>query len=134
MPALPWIHVSATEPVATMTVMATRLPLRSYRHIPGFLRWTWRIRSQPADADGLVGYSLDARPLRRTFWTVSAWTSDAAMEAFVRQDAHASAMAAIRPHMGRSAFVRWTAAPEDLPLRWDDVRRRVEDKRRAKSP
>ncbi len=131
MPALPWIRTSSAPPGAELVVLATTLPLRSYRHIPGFLRWTWRIRGQLAEADGLVGYSLDARPLRKTFWTVSAWTSGAAMEAFVRQNPHAAAMAVIRPHMGRSAFVRWTVTTDDLPLRWGNVRRRIEDKRRA---
>ena len=134
MPALPWIRIAGPEPGAELTVMATRLPLRSYRHIPGFLRWTWRIRRQLAASDGLVGYSLDAHPLGKTFWTVSAWTSEAAMYAFVRQDPHAAAMAAIRPHMGRSAFLRWTATPDDLPLRWGDIRRRVETSKRVTGP
>jgi quinol monooxygenase YgiN len=125
MPALPWIRVSAVEPGTELTLMATRLPLRSYRHIPGFLRWTLRIRGQLASAPGLAGYSLDANLLRKTFWTVSAWTSQAAMDEFVRRDPHAAAMAAIRPHMEKPAFVFWTGTPEELPVRWNDVRERV---------
>jgi hypothetical protein len=54
--------------------MGSRLPLRSYRDIPAFLLWTLRIRRQLAGTAGVVGYALDAHLLRKTFWTVSAWT------------------------------------------------------------
>ena len=138
MPPLPWSRISTVDPGTEVTVVATRLPLRSYRHIPGFLRWTLRIRRQLAQGpsgpgsgaatSGLVGYSLDAHLLRKTFWTVSAWTGQAEIEAFVHQDPHAAGMVAIRPHMGESTFVFWTATAEDLPIRWADVRRRVEAK------
>ena len=125
MPPLPWSRISTVDPGTEVTVMASRLPLRSYRHIPRFLRWTLRIRRQLSGAPGLVGYSLDAHLLRKTFWTVSAWTGQAEIEAFVRQEPHASGMAAIRPHMGQPSFVFWTARAEELPIRWADVRTRV---------
>lgn len=106
-------------------MVATKLPLRSYRHIPAFLRWTWRIRGQLAHAEGLVGYSLDAHIVRKTFLTVSAWTTQAAIEQFVHGDPHAAGMTAIRPNMRPSAFAFWTAEPDELPLRWDEVRSRL---------
>jgi hypothetical protein len=55
MPALPWVEARAVEPDIEYVVMASRLPLRAYRFIPGFLRDTLRIRSQLAQADGLIG-------------------------------------------------------------------------------
>lgn len=130
MPALPWFQASTADSGTELTVMASRLPLRAYRHIPGFLRWTMRIRGQLAGAPGLVGYSLDARLLRKTFWTLSAWTSREAIEAFVRMDPHEAAMTAIRPHMGEPTFAFWTATPQDLPLRWDEARVRIYEKLR----
>ena len=132
MPALPWSRVSTADQGTELTVMASRLPLRKHRHIPGFLRWTWRIRAQLAHAPGLVGYSLDAHPLGKTFWTVSAWTSREALEAFVHQDPHGVGVAAIRPHMKRSSFVFWTARPEDLPVKWGEVRHRIDAQANAK--
>ena len=130
MPALPWLRVSTADPGTELTVMAARLPLRSYRHIPRFLRWTLRIRHQLSDAPGLVGYSLDARLFRKTFWTLSAWTSQEPLEDFVGLDPHKPAMAAIRPHMREPAFVFWTVKPEELPLQWDDARSRINEKLR----
>ena len=134
MPALPWFTISAPDPAAELVVMASRLPLRGYRHIPGFLRWTLRIRGQLAEAPGLVGYSLDAKLFRKTFWTLSAWTSGEAMEDFVRQDPHQSAMTAIRPHMGETTFAVWTATPGELPIPWKEARRRVDERRHHRRP
>ncbi len=131
MPALPWSRTAAVEPATELTVMASRLPLRHHRHIPGFLRWTLRIRGQLSEAPGIVGYSLDAQVLRKTFWTLSAWTGQDAMEAFVRADPHRTAMAAIRPHMGQPTFVFWTVPASDLPPAWGDARRRIEDRLRS---
>ena len=127
MPPLPWTPISTVEPGTELTVMASRLPLHAHRHIPGFLRWTLRIRRQLARSHGLVGYSLDAHLLAKTFWTVSAWTGRAEIGAFVRQEPHASGMAAIKPHMGEPSFVFWTATADELPIRWEEVRQRVEE-------
>lgn len=134
MPALPWFRISTVDPATELTVMASRLPLRHYRHIPGFLRWTLRIRGQLSGAPGLVGYSLDAHLFRKTFWTLSAWTGQDAMEAFVRADPHAEGMAAIRPHMAESTFVFWTVTAGELPVTWDEARRRIEKRRQAPGP
>ena len=128
MPALPWFRISTVDPGTELTVMASRLPLRHYHHIPGFLRWTLGIRGQLSEAPGLAGYSLDAHLFRKTFWTLSAWTGQEAMEAFVHAEPHRSAMAAIRPHMGRSTFVFWTVTAAGLPVPWNEARRRVEEK------
>ncbi len=128
MPSLPWFRVSTAEPGTELTVMASRLPLRRHRHIPGFLRWTMRIRRQLSDTPGLVGYSLDARLVRKTFWTLSAWASREELEAFVRTNPHRTAMDDLRPRMGQPTFAFWTVSSEDLPLRWDDARRRIDEK------
>jgi hypothetical protein len=40
MPALPWIQVGEADAYATCIVMASRLPLRTYRRIPSIIRAT----------------------------------------------------------------------------------------------
>ena len=126
MPALPWKTTSVVDPATECTVMASRLPLRHHRHIPAFLRWTLRIRRQLARSPGLVGYSLDARLLRKTFWTVSAWTGRPELARFDGADPHRSATRAIAPHMERSTFVMWTCPAADLPVAWPEARRRLQ--------
>jgi hypothetical protein len=59
----------------TGIAFASRLPLRRYRDIPGFLRDTRTVRAQLREAPGLAGYSLRAQFLRKTFWTLSLWES-----------------------------------------------------------
>ncbi len=125
MPALPWISVRPVDPGTECIVMASRLPLRSYLRIPAFLVWTSRIRRQLATTPGLVGYALDARLLRKTFWTVSAWTGRAELGRFNRTDPHRAATDTIRRGMLPSTFVVWTVRAAELPIHWDEVRARI---------
>jgi hypothetical protein len=73
MPALPWVQRETIDPDATYIAMASRLPLRRYRSVPGFLRDTMVIHRQLAGTAGLIGYTLNAELARRTFWTFSVW-------------------------------------------------------------
>jgi hypothetical protein len=111
---------------ATYVVMASRLPLRRYRRIPSFIRATLRIRRQLATAEGLVGYSLNAKLLSKTFWTLSAWRNQEALDRFARADPHRSLIAAIRPHMNRTTFVTWTSTGSDVPVKWETAREHVD--------
>jgi len=126
MPALPWFSVGTPDPDADVIVMASRLPLRSHGDLPRFLGQTWRVRSQLARSPGLIGYSLDAHLLAKTFWTVSAWQSRPDLGSFERTSPHAAAKDALRPAMMPSTFVMWTSRPEDLPITWPEVRDRLE--------
>ena len=127
MPALPWVTGSPVDAGHECVVMASRLPLAHYRHIPGFMRATMQIRRQLAAADGLVGYALDATLLRKTFWTMSAWQSQEALDAFSHANPHSARIAAIRPRMRPTTFVFWTCRASELPISWTEVRRRVEE-------
>jgi len=126
MPALPWIHVETADDHADLTVIASRLPLRSHRHIPRFLGHTWQVQRGLARSPGLVGYSMDARLLGKTFWTVSAWKKRPDLGAFDRSSPHRTAKDAIRPAMLPSTFVLWTCRADALPITWQEVRHRVE--------
>ena len=98
-PPLPWRASTPVDPAATYAVAITRLPLARHRRIPTVMRQTVRIVRALSRADGLVGYSLKADLIRKTFWTVSAWTSEAALQAFARSDVHGEAMTRVGPHM-----------------------------------
>jgi hypothetical protein len=52
MPALPWTQRQAVDPGRTYLAMASRLPLRRRRSIPGFLRDAMAIRRQLAPGSG----------------------------------------------------------------------------------
>lgn len=127
MPALPWTTGTTVDPDHECVIMASRLPLARYRHIPRFLAATMKIRRQLAGAEGLLGYALDAKLLRKTFWTLSAWDNQQALDAFSMANPHRTRVNEIRPHMRPTTFVFWTANASDLPPAWADARRRIEE-------
>ena len=125
MPALPWLTIADPDPGAELTVMASRLPLRSHANIPRFLVQTVRVHRQLAESPGLIGYSLDAHLLAKTFWTVSAWRNRPDLGTFDRTSPHAAAKGALRSSMMPSTFVLWRCLPKDLPITWGEVRQRI---------
>ena len=128
MPTLPWTASNSMPPPreGTVTVMASRLELRRLRDVPSFLTGALRIRRQMLGSPGAVGVSLIARPLRRTFWTLSAWQDGAALGAVVGRQPHRKIMNHFRPRMAGSSFVTWTAPATALPVTWDEAMRRLE--------
>jgi hypothetical protein len=125
MPPLPWRTTLPALPHQEYLVMASRLPLRSHRTIPRFLGLTVSVARQLEDTSGLVGYSLLAQPVRKTFWTLSAWTDRDALDAFVRTMPHLAVMGKLRTRMGPTRFTTWTAPGSALPIPWDDAIERL---------
>jgi quinol monooxygenase YgiN len=69
-------------------------------------------------AEGLVGYTLRARPLSRDYWTLSVWKDGAALRAFVRTPPHVDLTASLKPLMGPTKFVQWTITAADARPTW----------------
>jgi hypothetical protein len=127
MPTLPWTAPnSAKPPDGPVTVMASRLELRRLRDVPSFLTGAMRIRRQMLGSPGALGVSLIARPLRRTFWTLSAWQDQAALGTAVGHEPHRQIMNHFRPRMAGSSFVTWAAPATALPIAWDEALRRLD--------
>jgi hypothetical protein len=127
MPTIPWKNFTPPEADRTYVVVASHLPVRSFRKVPMFLRLTMAIRKQLAASEGLVGYSLVAHPLSKSFWTLSAWEDETQLRAFTRGMPHLGAVRAIGPHMGPSTFVMWEVTGKDLPASWADAMQRVRE-------
>jgi hypothetical protein len=74
------------------------------------------VRKQLAAADGLVGYTMRAKPLARDYWTLSVWKDDTALRQFMRKPPHVKLMTSLKPGMGSTKFVTWKiAAADDRP-------------------
>lgn len=127
MPTVPW---TAPKPlpsrVGTATIMASRLELRRLRDVPSFLVAALRIRRQMLASPGALGVSLIAKPLRRTFWTLSAWRDQSALSTTVGREPHRHIVEHFQSQMAYSAFVTWNAPTATLPIRWTEARRRLE--------
>ncbi|MEU5161459.1 DUF3291 domain-containing protein [Streptomyces sp. NPDC020875] len=131
MPALPWITPHPADPGTRAVVMASRFEVRSLKDVPRFLAGALRAWRQVRTAPGALGASLNARPLRREFFTLSAWESRDALYAYARAEPHRSVMTGLRSTMKDSAFVYWEVAADELPITWGEAERRVEAERRA---
>jgi quinol monooxygenase YgiN len=106
--------------------MASHLPLRGYRNLPSVLRAPSAIRTLRATTEGLIGYSLDANPFAKQFFTLSAWTDRDALDAFSRADPHREWITKIRPHMAPTTFVFWDLPFVDVPVAWSDAHARID--------
>ncbi|MFI5339786.1 MAG: DUF3291 domain-containing protein [Candidatus Methylomirabilales bacterium] len=121
MPGLPWKTFRKAEPGREYLVLLTELPLKSYLAIPRFLLFTRQVQQQLSNAPGLIGYSLLARPLRKQSWTLSVWESEKALMELVHAMPHHTVMAALRPAMGPTRFIRWMIHGKGYPPTWEDA-------------
>jgi heme-degrading monooxygenase HmoA len=101
--------------------MLTYLPMRRLSRLPRFLRYVMAIKRQLDKTEGLMGYSLLAKPIRSNYWTLSAWESDEALRRFIREPPHRDAMADLPNYLSGFKTTRWMAAWNGLPPRWSDA-------------
>jgi heme-degrading monooxygenase HmoA len=130
MPALPWTQRQEVDPSREYVAMASRLPLKRSRSIPGFLRDALAIRRQLARADGLVGYALDAELAHKTFWTFSVWEDQASLDAFASSEPHRAITRRLRPLMGQTRFEFFPVSAASLPRTWDQMKAPLRSERR----
>ncbi|WP_149181540.1 DUF3291 domain-containing protein [Streptomyces sp. TRM49041] len=125
MPTLPWTTPNPAPPHAPAYVMASRFEVRSLKDVPRFFVKSLAAWRQVTSAPGAYGASLVAQPLKRTFYTLSAWQDREALYTYARTEPHRGIMKDLRATMRGSTFTFWEATAEDLPLAWDDARRRL---------
>ena len=134
MATLPWSIAKTNDaaPAREVTVLGSRLELRRHRDVPGFLRAAMRVRAQVRRSPGALGVSLVAHPRRREFWTLSAWTGDDAIGAFVRTEPHAGVMRRYHDRLAGATFTTFTVPATSLPAvngnakdLWRDARERL---------
>lgn len=118
MPDLPWTSRLELEAGSEYLVMASHLPLSRLSATVRFLRGVVAVRKQLASAEGLVGYTLRAKPLARDYWTLSVWKDEEALRAFMRMPPHVGLMSSLKPVMGPTKFVTWTITAADGRPGW----------------
>ena len=121
MPALPWRRGPYKPAAAPMVVLASRFQLRRYRDVVPFFVAALRIDAQVRRSEGAVGLALIAQPLRRTFYTLSAWRDHAAIDAMIATEPHRSVMARYHELTTDSHFTTWSATGAAPPT-WQDAR------------
>jgi nitrite reductase/ring-hydroxylating ferredoxin subunit len=127
-PALPWKSFAAPESDREYPALLSHLPLTTYRAMPKFFRFVSGIRRQLADSEGLIGYSLDAHPLAKEFWTLSVWEDREYLWRFVQRMPHSRAMTDMLPHMGETRFFHFEVAGSSVPPDWQETKRRMRER------
>lgn len=128
MPKIPWRGgPEARAERAQVTVMASRFELQNIRAVPAFFVASVTAWWQALHAEGCVGVSLQARPLAREFWTVSAWTSKESLYAYARTVPHAGAAQRQTGAMESSVFVFWEVRGSTLPVSWPEAKQRIRE-------
>ncbi len=120
----PWKPLRPIEPDREYVALLSYLPLKTYRKIPAFLCYTRQVQQQLASTPGVAGYSVQAHLLRRRFWTLSVWESEAALIEFVRHAPHSDVMRALAGHMGKTSVKKWKVKGSELPLNWAAAKKR----------
>jgi hypothetical protein len=127
-PALPWKSFATPESDGEYHAMLSYLPLNSFRAMPKFMRYTYQIRRQLADSEGLIGYSLDANVPGRKFWTLSVWEDEESLVRFVERIPHSRVMTDLLPHMGQTEFVHWKISGSSGLPDWEEAKRRMRER------
>lgn len=104
-------------------ISVTRLRVRSWRYLPGFLFASLRIGKQAARADGNFAAKV-FRDRRNAFWTCTCWDSESSMKAFMLTAPHGPAMRKLLEWCDEAALVHWTQENQDLPT-WSEAHRRM---------
>src|SRR5438128_10455753 len=120
----PWIKFATHDTNREYFALLSFLPLKKYRAIPAFLKFSFQIQKQLGATPGIIGYSLRAKILSRNFWTLSAWTDEKQLMDFVARIPHGQAMKAMMPHMGQTKFTKWKVLGSALPLQWEEAMER----------
>src|SRR5579863_2441010 len=106
-----------------MFISVTRLRVRSWWFLPGFLSYALRSSNQARSAPGNLAVEL-LRDARSTFWTCTAWQDEAAMRAFMMAEPHRSAMGKLAGWCNEASVVHWNQDTAEVPD-WIEAHRRM---------
>jgi hypothetical protein len=112
-------------------VSVTRLRVRSWRFLPGFLLLAMRSARQAQGSKGNLAVRV-LNDRQRTFWTSTSWESDAAIKAFMLAEPHRTAMKKLLEWCDEAALVHWMQPESELPAWTEAHRRLVEEGRQSK--
>ncbi|MFD9071551.1 DUF3291 domain-containing protein [Streptomyces lasiicapitis] len=125
MPTIPWVTPHQAAPDTIAFVMASRLEVKSLRHVPRFFWNSYAAWRQVRSAPGALGASLEAQLFKGVFYTLSAWEDRNALYAYARTEPHKTVMTSLRPLMRASVFTFWEVPAGELPIAWADAKRRI---------
>jgi len=125
MPATPWKQFHTMEPELDYVVLASVLPILRIGTTLRMMQYSTAVRRQLSDTAGLVGYSLDAKPWAKRYFTLSIWDDETSLRAFVARPPHLEIMKRLDGDMGDTKFTQWTIRGSEPRPTWSDARQRL---------
>lgn len=120
-----WRQIQPLESGRDYTVLASRIPARRLSSTARLFRGSRAVTAQLAQTDGVVGFSLLARPLHKEYATLSVWVDETSLRSFVSSTPHARLMTDLAHEMSPTRFVRWTIDGSTGRPRWEDALARL---------
>ena len=105
-------------------VSITRLRVRSWRYLPGFLLQSWRSARQARRAAGSLAVAV-LRDADLAFWTRTVWSDEAAMRSFMRSGVHRRVMPHLAQWCDEAAIAHWVQDDAGPPT-WPEAHRRLQ--------
>ena len=109
-------------------VSITRLRVRSWRYLPGFVIQSFRVAHQAKFAAGSLAVSV-LRDADRAFWTRTVWRDEAAMRSFMLSGVHRRIMARLPEWCDEAALTHWVQKADEPPS-WSEAHRRLQQEGR----
>ncbi len=106
-------------------ISVTRLRVRSFRFLPSFALDFVRTRRQVRNATGFQDGSLLA-DRAWTFWTMTAWDSQASMRRYMTAGSHRTAMPHLLDWCDEASVVHWEQPGDTLPS-WAEADQRMRE-------
>jgi heme-degrading monooxygenase HmoA len=110
-------------------VSLTRLRIRSIRFMPSFALRASRPLKQVRKADGFQGGAL-LQDRSWTFWTMTAWDSEASMRAYMTTGSHKRVMPRLLHWCDEASVAHWAQQETTLPS-WTDADKKMREIGRA---
>ncbi len=104
-------------------ISVTRLRVRSFFFLPQFMWGALRSANQAERSGGFLGGKIVRMP-RNVFWTVTAWDTEAAMNAYRIAGAHLRAMPKLLKWCDEAAVAHWSQDSAEIPS-WQEAHHRM---------
>ena len=105
-------------------ISITRLRVRSWRYLPGFLFKAVGSARQAASSEGNLAVKL-LRDANNTWWTSTCWDAETSMRNFMVAKPHGAAMRNLLVWCDEAALVHWSQPETALPS-WTEAHRRMQ--------
>ncbi len=112
-------------------VSITRLRVRSWRYLPGFVIQSFRAARQAKLAAGSLAVSV-LRDANLAFWTRTVWSEERAMRSFMLSGAHRRVMSRLAEWCDEASFGHWVQDAVEPPSWPEACRRMQQEVRRSK--